>query len=82
MQECKDKLKSQDVSGTQIMQRYVKIPFTIGYFSGAIKMTMNVANDRSRGEVGLLASIMSIQLCYVSHACSKSGSHLAWCLHA
>ena len=50
-QECKDKIRSDDNCGTQIVHRYVKIPFTIGYFSGAIKMSMNVENDRPRGEV-------------------------------
>ena len=56
MQECKDRVKSQDISGAQVLQRYVKIPFTIGYFSGAIKMTMNVANNPESGQVISLES--------------------------
>lgn len=51
IEECKDKVKQEDGTGRQVLQRFVKIPFTIGYFSGALKMSMNVANNREAGDI-------------------------------
>lgn len=51
MQECKDRVTSNDDVDCQLLHRFVRIPFTIGYFNGALKMTMAVSNDRRKGEV-------------------------------
>ena len=51
MQECKDKLQSDDGMGRQVLHRNVKIPFTLSYYSSALKMKLEVDNDKRTGQV-------------------------------
>ena len=51
LQECKDTLRDEDCQGRQLLHRFVRIPFTISYFSGNIKMMLKVENRRPENEV-------------------------------
>ena len=53
MQECQDTIKEEDGSGRQLLHRYVRIPFTLSYFSGNIKMTMEVENNKPKNEASI-----------------------------
>ena len=51
LQECKDKLQSDDGMGCQVLHRNVKIPFTLSYYSSALKMKLEVENNKRLGQV-------------------------------
>ena len=53
VQECKDTVQEDDSFGRQVLHRHVRIPFTISYFSGNIKMKLEVENNRRKNEVKL-----------------------------
>ena len=50
-QECKDNIMADDGMGRQWLQRDVRIPFTVSYFSGCIKMKLDVENNPHDGRV-------------------------------
>ena len=50
-QECNDSIMADDGMGRQWLQRDVRIPFTISYFSGCIKLKLDVENNPHNGRV-------------------------------
>lgn len=66
MQECKDKLQTDDGRGRQVLHRFVKIPFSLSYYNSALKMKLEVENDKRSGQV-------KSWLSGINRACLHSG---------
>jgi len=51
IEECKDKLQTDDGRGRQVLHRFVKIPFSLSYYNSALKMKLEVENDKRSGQI-------------------------------
>lgn len=51
IEECNDKLQTDDGEGRQVLHRYVKIPFSLSYYHSALKMKLEVENDKRSGQI-------------------------------